>query len=494
MQKTYGIHWFRRDLRVAGNGALKKNWERNEGRVVGLFSFDKTFLSRPDFSVNRFQFFMETMVALKEELQSIGSDLLVLDVGPDQSFQLLFDKLSLQKKYQLKTISWSQDYEPFARERDSRIYDLLNAKGVETLCLRDHLTLEPHEVGKSGKMEPYQVYSPFARQWLQVLSESEMQKRVTSQKAGFKYLEERLRGENPKLFQLTWDAILGSVSTLDRLQYFKDENQKKVTVSIPQAGSLTAYQALKQFQLILDQYQDSRDFPAQRGTSKLSLYLKNGSLTVPQIIAYLNLQPYQKKKTSRDSFFSELIWREFYYHILYHFPENEKQAFLPQYRDIAWQNNRDWFELWKKGKTGFPIVDAGMRELQTTGWMHNRVRMIVASFLTKDLLIDWRWGEKYFMEHLLDGDLAPNNGGWQWAASTGCDPQPYFRIFNPWLQSAKFDPQGVYIKKFLPELAEVDSNKLHEPIDSKRYPKPLVDHHEQKPKAMALYRVQAEQK
>ena len=190
-------------------------------------------------------------------------------------------------------------------------------------------------------------------------------------------------------------------------------------------------------------------------------------------------------------FVSEIIWREFYYYILSRNPRVERESFNPLYSKIAWKNNEEWFSAWKEGRTGFPIVDAGMRELNETGWMHNRVRMIVASFLTKDLHIDWRWGEQYFMEKLLDGDLAPNNGGWQWAASTGCDPQPYFRVFNPYLQSEKFDPTGVYIKRFIPELKDCPVKLIHEPpqdLMNRNYPAPMVDHSVQRLEAIALYK------
>lgn len=198
-----------------------------------------------------------------------------------------------------------------------------------------------------------------------------------------------------------------------------------------------------------------------------------------------------KPASSAEKFLKEIAWREFYYSILYHFPRVETETFIEKFNDIPWENNEVFFKKWCEGQTGFPIIDAGMRELNTTGWMHNRVRMIVASFLTKDLLIDWKWGEKYFMEKLLDGDLAPNNGGWQWAASTGCDPQPYFRIFNPWLQSERFDPDGSYIRKFVPELKLIATKALHDPTAHRSqfgYPSPVVIHAEQKDKALSLYK------
>ena len=299
-------------------------------------------------------------------------------------------------------------------------------------------------------------------------------------------------------YEKEWNHLLKSLQNLlskkdlkkDSLEEFKGENLKNVTIDIPPAGSIAAYNALKDFSKRLDEYKEARDIPKDNGTSRLSHFLKNGSLTSAHVMYYYQLNKYSKKdKSSKDVYFSELIWREFYYHVLYHFPHVETKAFNEKYENLKWENNDDYFKAWKEGKTGFPIVDAGMRELNSTGHMHNRVRMIVASFLTKDLLIDWRWGEKYFMDKLLDGDLAANNGGWQWAASTGCDAQPYFRIFNPWTQSKRFDPQGDYIKKYIPELKDVESKKLHKPItEHSKYPPPIIDHSEQREKALLLYK------
>ena len=258
--------------------------------------------------------------------------------------------------------------------------------------------------------------------------------------------------------------LFRSVSQSRYAREFEQKNKINVTIPIPEAGFQVALTQLKSFTDHLTDYQQNRDFPDLPGTSRLSMFLKNGSLTSAQIIQALRLQGLiWTQKTGKVQFLKEIVWREFYYHILYHRPDVEKNAFNLNYQNIQWENNNGLFLRWKEGTTGFPIVDAGMRELRETGWMHNRVRMIVASFLVKDLLIDWRWGENYFMKELLDGDLAPNNGGWQWAASTGCDPQPYFRIFNPWLQSEKFDPNANYIRKFVPELRKIPTKAIHRP-------------------------------
>ena len=477
----YGIHWFRRDLRVAGNDALKFNFKENNGKVVGLFVFDKEFLSRDDFSVNRFQFFLKSIQSLKTELQNIGSDLLVLDIGPEKAFADLLEELKDNKP---SVITFSKDYEPFALNRDQKILKMFKGKDIEVHAFRDHLIIEPWELTKkNSEDEGYQVFTPFSRMWLDIFKTEKIQKRILKEEEAFKYLK---TDKKKKIFSLKWSDLL---KTTDHLDAYIKENGKKVTVDIPETGSKAVMKQLESFKQRLVDYKSKRDTPSEDVTSRFSMFLKNGSLTTSQIIYYLDLKPFNSKEKSQDVFFNELIWREFYYHILYRNSYVEKSSFKKDYDKLKWKNNKAWFEAWKDGKTGYPIVDAGMRELKTTGFMHNRLRMIVASFLVKDLLIDWRWGEKHFMHLLLDGDLAPNNGGWQWAASTGCDAQPYFRIFNPWTQSKKFDPDGFYIKKYIPELKDIEVKKLHSPIEGhKTYPKPIVDHAVQRKIALQLYK------
>jgi deoxyribodipyrimidine photo-lyase len=419
------------------------------------------------------------MKSLKEELNSIGSDLLVMDVGPDEAFETLFKDLD----HKPNLITFSRDYEPFAVKRDERLQKFFKKEEVECKTFRDHLIIEPWELIKKGSEdEGYQVYTPFSRMWRQIYGNKEIKDRVASQAFAMKYY----KGAKKKIFSLEWKELS---KQKDHLDSYITENKKSVTVDIPEAGTLAALKAVKSFKDRIKDYKDKRDIPSINGTSKLSYFFKNGSLTTAQAIHFLGLENISGLTKGEDGFLNELIWREFYYHILYRNPYVEKKAFKPAYENLKWENNKKWFEAWKNGMTGFPIVDAGMRQLKATGWMHNRVRMIVASFLVKDLLIDWRWGEEHFMKELLDGDLAPNNGGWQWAASTGCDAQPYFRIFNPWSQSKKFDPEGKYIKQFVPELKSVDSKKLHSPIeDHESYPSPIVEHSEQRELALKLYK------
>lgn len=484
---SWGIHWFRRDLRIAGNKALRETWKKTNGKVIGLFCFDSAFLARSDFSHNRFAFFLKTLKSLKQEFNAMGGELVVVDQLPHTFYVSLLKSLKVSGRPLPKYISWNRDYEPFARNRDEQIEKLLTDFGVEVITARDHLVFEPHEITKENKAGSYyQVYSPFSRKWFELLNSPEGLERILKEKLPQK-------SDVAKAFSGKWkDFLPPKFEIHDQLDAFEIKNQSKVTIPIPEAGSHQALKILKNFSDKIENYKEDRDFPGSRGTSKLSIYLKNGSLTSGQIIKQLNLMNLPWKNPSGpNQFLKEIVWREFYYHILFHRPDVENNAFNLNYQNIQWENSTDFFERWKEGTTGFPIVDAGMRELRETGWMHNRVRMIVASFLVKDLLIDWRWGEKHFMQFLLDGDLAPNNGGWQWAASTGCDPQPYFRIFNPWLQSKKFDPEGSYIRKYVPELQNASLKEIHEPDADRsrwKYPQAIVDHSRQRVKALRLFK------
>ncbi len=445
----------------------------------GVFCFDKKFLSRPDFSSIRFQFFLETLRALREELRESGGDLLVLDTGPLDAFGELFAFLKKAGHPLPSAVSWNRDYEPFATARDAKMKGFFEEKEIRVSTERDHVLIEPSEIQKpANPRDPYKVYTPFSRKWLEVFQTPEIQRRVNE-----------AQGRKALTFTFAWKKVAGPLVEKALLEAYLESNAREVTVPLPPAGSKAAMERVKAFKTKIDQYATARDIPTESGTSGFSIFFKNGSLTVAQVIALLDLNQ-KKLKQGPEKFLKELIWREFYVYILSHFPAVEKLAFLKRYENLDWENNKTHFEAWKQGLTGYPLVDAGMRQLNETGWMHNRVRMVVASFLCKDLLIDWRWGERYFMERLLDGDLAPNNGGWQWAASTGCDPQPYFRIFNPELQSRKFDPEGSYIRKYVPELGNLDNRSIHAPAPEQRgqYPQPIVDHSVQRAKALKMYK------
>ncbi len=467
--KPYALHWFRRDLRATGNLLLNESADEFEGRVLGVFCFDRKFLARPDFSHSRFLFFLNTLEKLRDELRANGGDLLFLDEGPEPAFRELFEKLKKSEFGLPSRVTFHRDYEPFARIRDEMMSRFFEAQpGVELKTARDHLLIEPSELTKpDGGV--YQVFTPFSKKWYEIFKSPEINRRLRDVGAGIK------RG--CPSFSMKWPK---SISENHLLESVIQETQPRVSITMPEPGFDAAKSALRLFHdERIENYPVNRDIPSLPGTSQISIYLKNGSITVPQIIALLKLTP----DSQHIKYFTELVWREFYYHILTHYPRVENEAFNQKYKQIAWENREDYFEAWKAGKTGYPIVDAGMRQLNETGWMHNRVRMIVASFLTKDLLIDWRWGERYFMEKLLDGDLAPNNGGWQWAASTGCDPQPYFRIFNPTSQGEKFDPDGTYVKRWVPELKNIPAKTLHQPRDSR-----IVEHSVMRDRALKLFK------
>jgi deoxyribodipyrimidine photo-lyase len=482
MTNSISLHWFRRDLRIAGNRALRLHAKSSKS-TLGIFFFDSKFLSREDFSNNRFAFFLDTLKLLKEDLNEIGSDLLVVDEAPDLGFQNIINFL-IKSHYKLTKVTFNRDYEPFAVKRDNLILEQFKRNQVPVESFKDHLIFEPDEIFKESQGDFYQVYTPFYNKWKKLAESSGLNKSISEEEKGINFLETT---KKEKVFQANWVDLkkITGFPYVDTLEEFIQKNKSRVTVSIPKAGSLHALNRLKQFKSSLSSYATNRNYPNIDGTSGLSLFLKNGSFTTRQIVHVLDLL----NMKSDEVFLKEIVWREFYYSILFHRPDVEKNAFKKEYNNLAWQNNEDWFSRWKEGLTGFPIVDAGIRQLNQTGWMHNRVRMIVASFLVKDLLIDWRWGENYFMKNLLDGDLAPNNGGWQWAASTGCDSQPYFRVFNPWLQSEKFDPGANYIKTYVPELRNIQPSDIHDPQGLRpHYPKPIVNHAEQKEKAIALFK------
>lgn len=476
--EPYAIHWFRRDLRIGGNPSLQWAWKQYRGRVVGLFCFDTKFLSRSDFSHDRFGFFLNTLKTLQDEMHEAGSELLVLDRMPLAAFDLLLPALRRSTGSAPGHLTFNRDYEPFATARDFDVQKRIETgHGVPVRTERDHLLIEP------GEIPPYKVYTPFMKRWLELVKSESVIQRILSQKPPAGPAASR-----KQIFQLTWNELLGEHKPQDQLDAFITKNRPLVSVPLPPPGARCAQERARHFKTRLHDYAKNRDYPSIDGTSGLSVYFKNGSITPAQALQALEQED---KLDARNIFVKEIAWREFFYHVLAHHPHVESGAFQEKYNAVKWENRDDWFAAWTEGRTGFPIVDAGMRQLRSTGLMHNRVRMIVASFLTKDLLIDWRRGERYFMKHLLDGDLAANNGGWQWAASTGCDAQPYFRIFNPALQSKKFDPEARYIRQHVPELSTVDLSEIHTVAPRTRrggYPKPIVDHAEQRLKALQLYK------
>ena len=343
----------------------------------------------------------------------MGSALRVFHCTPQEAFEQLTNEFEVQNLYA------NRDYEPNARRRDKRIYDLLKENGIPFIGKKDHVIFEASEVTKDDGL-PYTVYTPYSKKW---------KARLVSHPIVC-YPSEELQSTRTTDFP-----------ALEQIGF------EKTAINFPSI-QLNA-QAIQNYHL-------HRDFPAIEGTTRMSLHLRFGTVSTRELVLY--------GLTSNEKWLNELIWREFYQMIIYHFPETVNKAFKPAYDFIEWNNNEEEFKLWCEGKTGYPLVDAGMRELNETGFMHNRVRMVVASFLTKHLLIDWRWGERYFAEKLLDFDLASNVGGWQWAAGSGCDAAPYFRIFNPTSQMEKFDKQNEYIKKWVPE------------FNTSEYTLPIVEH------------------
>ncbi|WP_443937724.1 cryptochrome/photolyase family protein [Pedobacter sp. MW01-1-1] len=408
--------WLRRDLRLEDNTALFHAL-KGPNKVLPLFIFDTTILCELDKNDARLVFIHQTLFQLKKTLQALGSDILIKQGKPDQVF------LSLLAEYPIRTVYTNSDYEPYARKRDERIHQLLKERDIALHSFKDHVIFDQNEIVKSDG-SPYTVFTPYYKQWLAKLT-------AFYHKS---YPTERYFGNFHQI----------APSSLPSLQSIGFED---IEYSFP----LICYQDK------LENYAADRDFPAINGTTKIGLHLRFGTLSIRTAVS-------DARRLNADTWLKELAWRDFYSMIMWHFPHSAKASFKKQYDYIEWRNNEQEFEAWCKGNTGYPLVDAGMRQLNETGWMHNRVRMIVASFLTKHLLIDWRWGEAYFAEKLLDYDLASNVGGWQWAAGCGNDAAPYFRVFNPELQTKKFDPNFEYIKKWLPEYG------------TKKYAQPIVEH------------------
>ncbi len=402
--KSISICWLRRDLRLEDNAALYHALKGNDPVLV-LFIFDKNILDKlPNKQDARVSFIHQTLTSIEAELHQLGSSLLVKHGSPEEIWP------SVLKEYQVKAVYANHDYEPYARKRDEGLGEFLRSEGINFHTFKDQVIFEKEEVVKAdGK--PYTVFTPYYRLWLKTLTDFYIKSYPTK-----KYFKNLL---NVQPF------VIPSLKEIG----FEASPQK-----IPSSN----------FESKLKSYDKKRDYPAADATTHLGLHLRFGTVSIRKVV-----REAQKQKV--DKWLSELVWREFYMMILWHFPHITDHAFKPAYDNIEWRNNEEEFAAWCEGKTGYPIVDAGMRQLNETGFMHNRVRMVVASFLCKHLLIDWRWGEAYFAEKLLDYDQASNVGGWQWACGSGNDAAPYFRVFNPELQLKKFDPKMEYVLKWAPE-------------------------------------------
>lgn len=418
------IFWFRRDFRLDDNAGLSQAL-RSERSVIPVFIFDTEILTKLSDPVDRrVKFIYEALLRLKAALEAEGSSLLILYGNPPDVF----------RKVEPKAVYTNEDYEPYGRARDKEVEAVLNGKGARFYSFKDQVVFSKNEIVKDDG-SPYTVFTPYSRRWKQALLKSHLKPYPTKQ-----YLC-NLKKVSPLPYPLMDD--IG----------FRD--------------SPFEFPARRVKTSIIENYHKRRDFPGINGTSRLSVHLRFGTVSIRRLVTIA--------REKSEAWLNELIWREFYQMILWHFPGVTDRSFKRQYDHLAWRNDPEEFKAWCAGKTGYPIVDAGMRELNETGFMHNRVRMITASFLTKHLLIDWRWGEAYFAEKLLDYELASNNGGWQWAAGTGCDAAPYFRMFNPALQAKKFDPALDYVRQWVPEL------------ETDQYPRPLVNHREARERVLRTY-------
>lgn len=452
------VLWFRRDLRLADLPALHA--AAQGGAVAPLFVFDERLLRGRWASANRAAFLVRCLESLDADLRARGN-LLHLRFGRPESAVPEF-----ARDAGATSVFVSRDYTPFGRSRDRAVARELAANGVGFNVMPGNLVHEPESV-LTGTGKPFSVFTPFFKRW--------------------RAMEMRPTLERPDRVPGVRGLESGTIPPQ------KDLTDGTPVAGLPVAGEDAARSRLARFVANgLADYRSKRDFPAEDGTSRLSQDLRWGLLS-PAAVA--------SATGGDEKFLAELAWRDFYAHALWHYPRLRREPFQEKYAVIAWDRDTDAFDAWRAGRTGFPIVDAGMRELLATGHMHNRIRMICASFLAKDLHIDWRLGEAHFMRHLVDGDPASNNGGWQWAASVGTDAQPYFRVFNPWLQGKKFDPDGVYIRRWVPELRQVADRHVHEPalmtpeeqasagcVIGRDYPAPIVDHRFERVRAIAMYR------
>ena len=424
------VFWFRRDLRLDDNAGLYHAL-KGEQPVLPLFIFDRDILGQlEDRDDARVTFIHQTVAALQGELLAHGSSLLVLHDTAAQAWRRLLSE------YKIASVYANLDYEPYANKRDEAIAALLAAHGIPLKTFKDQVIFEKGEVVKDDGA-PYTVYTPYNRKWYQKLSPFFL--KAYPNKKYFKNLVSTQGFNMPSLKEIGFETSSYEFPPI-------------------------AYKEL------IAGYSGKRDFPAIKGTTHIGLHLRFGTVSIRELAG-------AAMKSAEKTWLNELIWREFYMMILHHFPKTATHAFRPGYERINWINDENQFKAWCEGRTGFPLVDAGMRELNATGYMHNRVRMVAASFLSKHLLIDWRWGERYFARKLLDYEMASNVGGWQWSAGCGTDAAPYFRIFNPEAQLKKFDPELTYVKKWVPEYD-----------DFTKYPQPVINHHFARERCLKVFK------
>jgi deoxyribodipyrimidine photo-lyase len=431
VKKEVSVFWFRRDLRLDDNTGLYQALVSGVP-VLPIFIFDTEILKELPRDDARVSFIHRLLGKMRKFLQEqYGTSLALFHGNPREVFQ------SLLEEWKIKAVYTNRDYEPYARKRDGELKSLLENHGIPLFSFKDQVIYEKSEVVK-GDGDPYVVYTPYMKKWKEVFAEQGPPESVPSESK----LEHLLPAEDLPYLSL------------------QDMGFEKSGISVPD------YNLEKS---LIANYEQTRNIPSMDGTSHLGPHLRFGTLSIRKALQ-------QARKAENETFWNELIWREFFMQILWHFPHTVKEAFKKKYDRIRWRNREEEFECWKQGKTGYALVDAGMRQLNQTGYMHNRVRMLVASFLCKHLLIDWRWGEAYFAEKLLDYELSSNVGNWQWAAGSGVDAAPYFRIFNPMTQVDKFDKDRAYIRKWVPELG------------TDAYPDKMVDHKQARERCLEVYK------
>lgn len=424
------IFWFRRDLRLNDNAGFFKAL-KSDYPVLPIFIFDTDIIDELPEDDARLTFIYAALESMNKKLKSEYNSSIAFYHGKPKD---IFSKLV--EDYDIQSVFTNRDYEPYAKERDGEIEKLLSEKEIAFKTFKDLVVFEKSEVVKNDG-EPYLVYTPYMKKWKKVFEDHTLASYPSEQ-----HLNNLLQSDN--LPHLT----------------LQDMGFHESSIKVPDYNLSDD---------LIENYDKTRDKPSIEGTSRVSPYLRHGLVGYREVV--------KKALAAEDeTYLNELIWREFYMMILYHYPKSANHAFKEKYDRIEWRNDKKEFEKWTKGQTGYPIVDAGMRQLNETGWMHNRVRMIVGSFLCKHLLIDWRWGEAYFAKKLLDYEMSSNVGGWQWVAGTGVDAAPYFRIFNPYSQTDKFDKDKQYIKKWVPE------------FDTSDYPKPMVNHKEARERCLTTYK------
>jgi deoxyribodipyrimidine photo-lyase len=422
------IFWFRRDLRLDDNAGLFYALQQMDG-VLPIFIFDTSILNQLPKDDARVTFIHERLEIIQKQLEEMGKSLAVFYGTPNEVFEKIISENAITNVFT------NTDYEPYARKRDLDLFQLFKEKNIEFKTCKDQVIFEKSEVTKDDGL-PYVVYTPYSKKWKENFSKTPL---INYNSEDF--LDKIVSHSYPFL----------SLETIG----FEKSSIKVTPFDVSEK--------------LIHEYEETRNFPALNKTSFLGIYLRFGAVSIRKMVA-------KAIQDKNETFWNELIWREFFMQILWHFPHTKSASFRPKYDAIEWNNNEDFFKKWCAGKTGYPFVDAGMRELNATGHMHNRVRMIVASFLCKHLLIDWRWGETYFATKLLDYEQASNVGNWQWAAGSGVDAAPYFRIFNPTEQIKKFDKDLKYIKKWIPEL------------ETSLYPQPIVDHKEARERCLRVYK------